>query len=66
MNEKLFNKAGGYYYDGVGTDHGSVHANMLPLAFDVVPEANKKDVAAYLKTRGMGCSVYVHVRTMSQ
>ncbi len=58
INEKLFNKAGGYYTDGIGTDHGSVHANMMPLAFGIVPEAHKKSVAAYLKTRGMGCSVY--------
>jgi alpha-L-rhamnosidase len=58
INEKLFNKAGGYYTDGIGTDHGSAHANMMPLAFGIVPEAHKKSVAAYLKTRGMGPSVY--------
>ena len=58
INEKLFVKEGGYFRDGIGTDHGSVHANMMPLAFDIVPEANKKNVAEYLKTRGMGCSVY--------
>ena len=58
INIKLFNESGGYYNDGVGTDHGSVHANMLPLAFDIVPEAHKKSVADYIKTRGMGCSVY--------
>lgn len=58
INEKLYNKNGGYYRDGIGTDHGSVHANMLPLAFDLVPEAYKKSVADYVETRGMGCSVY--------
>ena len=58
FNEKLFNHEGGYYYDGIGTDHGSIHANMLPLAFDIVPESFKKSVADYIKTRGMGCSVY--------
>jgi len=58
INEKLFNKHTGYYRDGIGTDHGSVHANMLPLAFDVVPDAYKKSVAEHVKTRGMGCSVY--------
>jgi len=58
INEKLFNKEGGYYNDGIETDHGSIHANMLPLAFDVVPETYKKSVADYIKTRGMGCSVY--------
>jgi len=58
INEKMFNKEGGYYTDGVGTHHGSVHANMLPLAFDIVPEAWEKSVVEYIKTRGMGCSVY--------
>jgi hypothetical protein len=58
INEKLFVKEGGFFRDGIGTDHGSVHANMMPLAFDIVPEAHKKSVADYLKTRGMGCSVY--------
>ncbi len=58
INEHLFVKDGGYYRDGIGTDHGSAHANMMPLAFGIVPEAHKKSVAAYLKTRGMGPSVY--------
>jgi hypothetical protein len=58
INEKLFDKEGGYYCDGAGTDHGSVHANMLPLAFDIVPEAYKARVAEYVKSRGMACSVY--------
>ena len=58
INEKLFNKQGGYYVDGVGTEHGSVHANMMPLAFGIVPDAYQKRVADYIKTRGMGCSVY--------
>ncbi len=58
INEKLFVEEGGYYRDGIDTDHGSVHANMMPLAFDIVPEAYKKRVGDYLKTRGMGPSVY--------
>lgn len=58
MNEKLFNPDGGYYRDGIGTDHGAVHSNMLPLAFDIVPGSYKESVTEYLKTREMGCSVY--------
>lgn len=58
INQKLFNTERGYYNDGIGTNHGSIHANMLPLAFDIVPEAYKKSVADHIKTRGMGCSVY--------
>ncbi|MGE0019402.1 MAG: alpha-L-rhamnosidase C-terminal domain-containing protein [Draconibacterium sp.] len=58
INKKLWVEAGGYYRDGIGTDHGSVHANMLPLAFGIVPDDFKPKVAEYIKTRGMGCSVY--------
>ena len=58
MNEKLFNQEGGYYQDGVGTEHGSLHANMMVLAFDIVPEEYKRKVTDYIKTRGMACSVY--------
>lgn len=58
MNEYLFNKQGGYYKDGIETDHGAIHSNMLPLAFGIVPDVYKKQVADYIKTRGMGCSVY--------
>ncbi|HCE58720.1 MAG TPA: alpha-L-rhamnosidase [Prolixibacteraceae bacterium] len=58
INKKLWVEGGGYYRDGTGTDHGSIHANMLPLAFGIVPDDYKPKVAAYIKTRGMGCSVY--------
>ena len=58
MNEFLLNKNGGYYKDGIETEHGAIHSNMLPLAFGIVPDAYKKQVADYIKTRGMGCSVY--------
>lgn len=58
INQKLYNKEKGYYTDGIGTEHGSVHANMFPLAFGVVPDEYKEPVANYMKTRGMACSVY--------
>jgi hypothetical protein len=58
INEKLFNKERGIYLDGEGATHSSVHANMLPLAFDIVPEKYQDSVAAFVKSRGMACSVY--------
>jgi arylsulfatase A-like enzyme len=58
MNELLLNKEKGYYTDGIETEHGAIHSNMLPLAFNIVPESYKEKVADYVKTRGMGCSVY--------
>lgn len=58
INEKFLDKSKGVYIDGEGSSHSSLHANMLPLAFDLVPEKHVKTVTAFIKSRGMACSVY--------
>ena len=58
INEKLFDPKTGIYLDGEGSSHASLHANMMPLAFDLVPEKYKKSVVEFIKSRGMACSVY--------
>ena len=58
INEKLFDKTTGAYVDGEGTTHSSLHANMMPLAFGIVPEDRKQSVLDFIKSRGMACSVY--------
>ncbi|WP_161636242.1 alpha-L-rhamnosidase-related protein [Saccharicrinis fermentans] len=58
INEKLFDKSRGIYVDGEGSTHASLHANMFPLAFNLVPDSYKKTVVEFVKTRGMACSVY--------
>ncbi len=58
INNLLFNKDKGYYVDGIGTKHGAIHSNMLPLAFGIVPDPYIESVAEYVKSRGMACSVY--------
>lgn len=58
INEKLFDKNNGVYVDGERSSHSSLHANMMPLAFGIVPEEYKKSVADFVKSRGMACSVY--------
>ena len=58
INEKLYDEKKGYYIDGIGTDHGALHANMILVAFDIVPEIWKKSVIDHVKSRGMACSVY--------
>jgi hypothetical protein len=58
VNDKMFDKKRGVYVDGIGTDHSSLHANMMALAFDLVPEEHFESVIAYVKSRGMACSVY--------
>ncbi len=58
LNEKLFDTKKGYYVDGEGTEHASLHANMMPLAFNLVPEEYIPSVVEFIKSRGMACSVY--------
>lgn len=55
---KLFDASRGLFRDGEGTDHASLHANLFPLAFGLVPEPQRERVAAWLSMRGMACSVY--------
>lgn len=54
----LFDQEKGLYRDGVGTAHTSLHANLFPLAFDLVPDAHRAHVAQWLSAQGMRCSVY--------
>lgn len=58
VNEQMFDKEKGIYVDGIGTDHSSLHANMMPLAFGLVPEEHYQTVVDFVKSRGMACSVY--------
>jgi len=58
INTKLFDTSKGVYIDGEGSQHTSLHANMFPLAFGLVPEENIQSVVQFIKSRGMACSVY--------
>jgi alpha-L-rhamnosidase len=58
INEKLFDKNTGRYVDGENSSHASLHANMFPLAFGIVPDEHSKSVISFIKSRGMACSVY--------
>ncbi|MBN1517008.1 family 78 glycoside hydrolase catalytic domain [Candidatus Sumerlaeota bacterium] len=58
FNNALLNTGSGYYVDGEGSSHSSLHANMFPLAFGLVPDAYKDSVIAFIESRGMACSVY--------
>jgi hypothetical protein len=54
----FYDAARGRYVDGEGSAHTSLHANMLPLAFGLVPAAERARVAAFVASRDMACSVY--------
>ncbi|KAA3620012.1 MAG: alpha-L-rhamnosidase [Calditrichaeota bacterium] len=58
FNAVLFDKKRGIYIDGEGSTHASLHANMMPLAFEIVPPERIERVADFLVSRGMACSVY--------
>jgi alpha-L-rhamnosidase len=58
MNEKLADPATGLYVDGEGSRHSSLHANMFPLAFGLVPPNRRGPVKDFVRSRGMACSVY--------
>lgn len=56
--ETFFDARRGIYRDGESTDHASLHANIFPLAFGLVPEEHRASVTEFIKSRGMRCSVY--------
>lgn len=58
FQQAFFDAKTGLYKDGVGTDHCSVHANLFPLAFGLVPEGSRAAMAEWLARCGMRCSVY--------
>ncbi len=58
FNRKLFDPERGVYVDGEGVEHASLHANMFPLAFGLVPPEHVESVVRHIKSRGMACSVY--------
>ncbi len=58
LREKLFDPGRGLFRDGEGTEHASLHANLFPLAFGLVPAGDRPAVVEWLAGRGMACSVY--------
>ena len=58
FQEKFFDPQRGIYVDGELITHASAHANFIPLAFGLVPPEHGASVIAYIKAKGMPCSVY--------
>ena len=58
FNKTFLNKKQGVYVDGDTTLHASLHANMFPVAFGMVPAANRQKVIRFIQSRKMACSVY--------
>ena len=58
FNAVFWDVARQLYTDGEGTSHTSLHANMFALAHGLVPEDCRDPVLAFIKGKGMACSVY--------
>ena len=58
INSKLFDAARGLYVDGEGSSHASLHANFFALALGLVPKDKAPGVTAFVRSKGMACSVY--------
>lgn len=56
--DTFFDQKEGVFRDGEKTMHASLHGNMFPLAFGMVPNEHLTSVGAFVKSRGMACSVY--------
>ncbi len=48
----------GIFVDGDGSRHASLHANLFPLAFGLVPPEMSESVVRFIRSNGMACSVY--------
>ncbi|MDR1880096.1 MAG: family 78 glycoside hydrolase catalytic domain [Tannerellaceae bacterium] len=58
INRLLLDKKSGIYRDGIDTDHSALHAAMFPVAFGIAPDKNIKRLCAFMRSRGLACSVY--------
>lgn len=59
LYQKMFvSEKTGLVVDSIGSSHSSLHSNMFALDFGLVSSKNKERVVDYIKSKGMGCSVY--------
>ncbi len=56
-NRKLLN-SDNLYIDCIGSQHVSLHANMMPLATGMVDDSCRAQVLGFVKKRGMVCSPF--------
>ena len=58
FNETFFDAKRDVYIDGIGTDHASLHGNMMPVWCGLVDEARMPGVAEFIQSRGLRCSIF--------
>ena len=58
INRLLLDPEKGFYKDGIEATHSSLHANMFPMAFGIVPVKYHQKTTEFIRSRGLACSVY--------
>ena len=58
FNRLLFDRRKRLYVDALGSTHASLHANVLPLYFDLVPDSLRPELVDFIRRKGMACGVY--------
>ena len=58
FNATFFDSTRGVYVDGIGTDHSSLHGNMMPVYCGLVDEGQMPSVAGFIQSRGLRCSIF--------
>jgi len=59
FHRAFFDPDQGRYRDGMGTEHTSLHASLLSVAFGLAPAEVVPGLIPWLTDRGMACSVYM-------
>ncbi len=54
----FFDPVRGIYRDGETTDHAALHSNIFAASMGLVPPEQQKSVLAFIKSRGMACSIF--------
>ncbi len=58
LSENILRSQRKIFRDGDSTQHASLHANMFAMAFGLAADADKPSISAFIRSRGMACSVY--------
>ncbi|MFS0723622.1 family 78 glycoside hydrolase catalytic domain [Paenibacillus sp. 1P07SE] len=59
FHRAFWDEDAGLYRDATRSSHHSLHANMLPMAFGMVPGSSRSGVVAFLKQKRLSCGVYM-------
>ena len=57
--EHLANPETGLYTDAPGSQHSSLHANAVPLAFGLYEGADRQKMLDLIREKGLNCGVYI-------